>query len=439
MTNNYPMNATKKERGIKLTSIREYLKTKGKGTIYAETSNMFIKTFWDVIADADDAIVDVIALRRYLPHVLIHMIQSGKGEDIRSDEYNTTHSVNGEHKPPLFFPPDAFERLLRYAIDIELRTQKLIEYARTDSTTLRVLEVNLKDINTTEGANKLFSDLNLEPTDSTTRAAGVPLPIPYVPTTLAEKRRYLPCSRELSVWEAKTRIFAYLTRLTPENIPVLPQLRAPVTYAGRQPKIAAVTVVPRDVAVTEGMQGILYTHLTNALQFAQTAVVVRSKADERITKRLELPKAVVVDSEGFANSLAAFMSVDDVVKPTHVICNDFLVGFSDSFRQSDLLQQLILALEPGEALYVLPSKTIKVKRRHRIVAFAMSKKIVEYIESSKNVNGKGENNGNGKGGNNNNKPIKFKNLPFENKYYINEGLRELDWYPRYNLVPILNV
>ena len=423
MANSFPLKQTKKQRSIKLTSIREYLKGKAKGTVYAETSSMFIKTFWDVVTDAPDVNVDVIVLRRYLPHVLISMLQSGKGEAIRPDEYNTTHSVNGRHTPPLFFPPDAFELLLRYAIDVELRAQALIEHAAAGALPhVRLLEFNLKDINTTAGAAKLLGDLGLEPTEATSRAAGVPLPVPYVPTTLAEKRRYLPCTRELSVWEAKTRIFAYLTRLTPEHIPLLPQLRAPATYAGRQPKIAAAVVVPKDFA---GAQDILYTHLTNALHFAQTAVVVTSGGSSEI-EGLSQPKALVVAGEEFPNTVAAFMSVDNVTAPTHVICNDFLVGFSDSFRQGSLLQQLVLALEPGEALYVLPSKTIKVKRRHRLVAFALSKRIVEFVEASKN------------GGNGEGKPIKFRNLPFENKYYVNEGAKELDWYPRYNLVPILN-
>ena len=129
MANSFPLKQTKKQRSIKLTSIREYLKGKAKGTVYAETSSMFIKTFWDVVTDAPDVNVDVIVLRRYLPHVLISMLQSGKGEAIRPDEYNTTHSVNGRHTPPLFFPPDAFELLLRYAIDVELRAQALIEHA----------------------------------------------------------------------------------------------------------------------------------------------------------------------------------------------------------------------------------------------------------------------------------------------------------------------
>lgn len=432
MANDFPLEHTKKQRSIKLSSIREYLKGKPKGTVYAETSSMFLKTFWDVVTDAPDVNVDVIVLRRYLPHVLIHMLQSGKGEAIRPDEYNTTHSVNALHAPPLFFPPDAFELLLRYAIDIELRAQALLARAGTAGALprVRLLEFNLKDINTTAGAAKLLGDLGLEPTEATSRAAGVPLPVPYVPTTLAEKRRYLPCTRELSVWEAKSRIFAYLTRLTPEHIPLLPQLRAPTTYAGRQPRIAAVAVVPKDFA---GAQDILYAHLTNALQFAQTAVVVTTagggkggKGGGGIGEGLAQPKALVVAGEGFPNTVAAFMSVDNVTAPTHVICNDFLVGFSDSFRQGSLLQQLVLALEPGEALYVLPSKTIKVKRRHRLVAFALSKRIVEFVEASKS------------GGNGAAKPIKFRNLPFENKYYVNEGAKELDWYPRYNLVPILN-
>ena len=459
MTNERPMKETLEQRRVKMNAIKEYVTGgAGAGKVYAETSNMFIKTFWDVvISEASDFNVDVIALRRHLPRVLIDMIRRGKGEAIRPDEYNTTLSVNAVHRPPLFFTPTAFERLLRYAIDIELRTQAFITRIATVPN-VRVTEVSLGDINTTAGVARLFEELGIEATEKTERAAGVPLPVPYVPTTLAEKRRYLPCSRELSVAEAKARIFAYLTRLTPEHIPVLPQLRSPTMYAGRPPKIVAATIVPKNFA---GAQNVLYAHLTNALQFAQTAVVVgdvaqwpgiaaaaaaatatTNKADNNNNNANNgnnvnngingnngnggSEKVRVVSAGGFPNAIAAFMSLDTSVRPTHVICNDFLVGFSDSFKQNGLLQQLVLALEPGEALYVLPSKAIKVKRRHRIAAFAMSQKIADYIAAAA-----GKENG-GKA------PIKFKNLPFVNKYYVDEGAIEIDWYPRYNLVPILD-
>lgn len=66
MTNEFPMNETFKNRSHKLDLIKEGLQ---KGEIYAETSNMFIKTFYDIVLADESLDVDIVILRRNLPKV----------------------------------------------------------------------------------------------------------------------------------------------------------------------------------------------------------------------------------------------------------------------------------------------------------------------------------------------------------------------------------
>lgn len=66
MANNYFMNETIVNRSHKLRLIREGL---AKGKVYAETSNMFIKTFYDLVLAEEEFDVDIVILRRNLPKV----------------------------------------------------------------------------------------------------------------------------------------------------------------------------------------------------------------------------------------------------------------------------------------------------------------------------------------------------------------------------------
>ena len=66
MTNEHPMNETFSNRSHKLKLIKDGFK---KGNIYAETSNMFIKTFYDIVLSEKEFDVDIVILRRNLPKV----------------------------------------------------------------------------------------------------------------------------------------------------------------------------------------------------------------------------------------------------------------------------------------------------------------------------------------------------------------------------------
>ena len=66
MANDYPMNKTVQNRSHKINLIRNGLK---RGKVYAETSNMFIKTFYDLVLSQEDFDVDIVILRRSLPKV----------------------------------------------------------------------------------------------------------------------------------------------------------------------------------------------------------------------------------------------------------------------------------------------------------------------------------------------------------------------------------
>lgn len=66
MTNDYLMNETFLNRSHKLKLIKDGF---NKGSIYAETSNMFIKTFYDIVLSEKEFDVDIVILRRNLPKV----------------------------------------------------------------------------------------------------------------------------------------------------------------------------------------------------------------------------------------------------------------------------------------------------------------------------------------------------------------------------------
>ena len=77
---------------------------------------------------------------------------------------------------------------MRYAIDVELRTQKFISDTSANPN-VRVTEVYLQDINTTEGATHMLSELGLTAASSINDRVGVPFPVPKVFKTPAEVRK----------------------------------------------------------------------------------------------------------------------------------------------------------------------------------------------------------------------------------------------------------
>jgi hypothetical protein len=87
--------------------------------------------------------------------------------DLVAEQYiNTTYSVNAAHAPPLLFPPNHADRVVRYVVDIEARTQRLVRQWQNVSR-VRFTEVSLEDIaGNTNQSGELLKLLDLVPTSA---------------------------------------------------------------------------------------------------------------------------------------------------------------------------------------------------------------------------------------------------------------------------------
>lgn len=56
------------------------------------------------------------------------------------------------------------------------------------------------------------------------------------------------------------------------------------------------------------------------------------------------------------------------------------------------------------------------KVKHKLAAFALANRLVEFTKLNQELN--------------------IEDLPFKYKYLLEEGVRMIDWYPTYNIVPI---
>lgn len=157
--------ATYERRRIKIVQLLRALRALPAGHAYAETSHMFVKTFYDVVLDFFPD-VRVVHLRRSTPAVIRSFAQLGYIDTV------STHWRHWMHDPydsqPLVAPAvdeteaDAFDRIIAYLIDIEARAGLLRErYPGT-----AVIPARLETIGEPEGARALLEALDLEWTEA---------------------------------------------------------------------------------------------------------------------------------------------------------------------------------------------------------------------------------------------------------------------------------
>jgi hypothetical protein len=132
--------------------------------IYAETNHMFIKTFFDVVL-AEFSNVDVVILRRSLPHVLKSFIELGYYSPLNSVAPDWMSSPNAATAALRPVAPDdqldQYDASIAYLLDIEARAQRFIrEYPL-----VRVHEVRLEQLLDREGVAAFLPRLNLVPND----------------------------------------------------------------------------------------------------------------------------------------------------------------------------------------------------------------------------------------------------------------------------------
>lgn len=171
MIHAWPYEATRAERRIKCEGLREILRTVDPASVYAETSHMFIKTFFDVVLE-EFTNVEVIVLRRDLAHVLKSFIEMGYFSD-RNRHWRGW--MSSPEAATAALPPirpeatlDQFDRSIAYLLDIEARAERFkLQYPGVP-----LHEVTLESLNTVDEINNLFAALRITPTAQTREILG---------------------------------------------------------------------------------------------------------------------------------------------------------------------------------------------------------------------------------------------------------------------------
>lgn len=176
MVTNAPYPESFSRREIKAASLKKKILKLPYGYSYCETSHMFIKTFFDVIA-ATFSNVQVIVLRREMAYVLKSFIEMGY---FSSQERNDLpiHWPNWMIKPnsitsaiPIiedYENMDQYERCIAYLLDIDARAHRFSETYPWMPTH----QIRLEELNSRKNVARFFKQLNLTPTSDTYRLIG---------------------------------------------------------------------------------------------------------------------------------------------------------------------------------------------------------------------------------------------------------------------------
>lgn len=160
-------------RSVKAQEIHNIITRLSPGTLYAETSHMFIKTFFDVVMQHfGERVVQVVRLRRYLPAVLKSFINMGYFSDRNrvwpSWMHLPGHCDSAFYPPTLPREPDQFDLTIGYLLDIEARAQRF----RERYTGCKIHEVRLESLQSPTDAVTFLEALNLTSTPETLALAG---------------------------------------------------------------------------------------------------------------------------------------------------------------------------------------------------------------------------------------------------------------------------
>lgn len=148
-----PMAASFRLRQIKLLGVTAALARMPPAQMYAETSHMFIKTFYDVVMEYFSRPV-VVVLRRDPVKTLKSFIELGYFSSAIRHWKLWMHEAAGVCHDGA----DEFDRCIAYLVDIEARTEAFVRAYPS----VTVHEVHLEDLATVDGARRLFADLDIE-------------------------------------------------------------------------------------------------------------------------------------------------------------------------------------------------------------------------------------------------------------------------------------
>jgi hypothetical protein len=166
LVNQFSYPDTIKKRRLKAKAIKKILRGLPPDQIYCETNHMFIKTFFDVIAEEFQNL-EVIILRRELAFVLKSFIELGYFSDKNSAwaDWMTNPNAKTAALPCISSDDrlDQYDLCIAYLFDIEaraLRFQKAYPLVKTH-------QVRLESLNDYFNVESLFRDLKITMTDKT--------------------------------------------------------------------------------------------------------------------------------------------------------------------------------------------------------------------------------------------------------------------------------
>lgn len=161
MAMNRPLAGSFGKRRIKLLGINRVLSRLDRKTIYAETSHMFIKSFYDVVLDYYEN-VEVIVLRRPLPEVLKSFIEMGFFSEINPASPRWMHNPGSANSAAELLKPvdemDQYEKCIAYLLDIEAMAQAF----SANYPHIKTHDTSLETITEIAGAKHLFQDLGAQ-------------------------------------------------------------------------------------------------------------------------------------------------------------------------------------------------------------------------------------------------------------------------------------
>ncbi len=172
MINESLYHKTYSKRRVKCKAIDQELKKIGKGSVYCETSNMFIKTFFDVVMTSFKN-VEVIVLRRQLSKVLKSFIELGyftSKIDTKWPEWLSSPNAATAAIPCIDKDEnlDHYDICIAYLLDIEARAVRF----QKDYPNVKIHHVRLEHLNSNDSVEHLFQDLQITPSTNTNKFIG---------------------------------------------------------------------------------------------------------------------------------------------------------------------------------------------------------------------------------------------------------------------------
>jgi hypothetical protein len=166
LVDQYPYSQSFYDRYFKVCCIKKELRGLNFPKVYCDTSQMFIKTFYDVALDAFPSQIEVIILRRYLPLVLKSYLELRYFQP-QCSASRWMASPNGATAAAIPIDKDANldeeDLIIATLIDIEARAQRF----KQNHPDVKVYDLRIESLNSAEPVLSFLSKLELRPSNET--------------------------------------------------------------------------------------------------------------------------------------------------------------------------------------------------------------------------------------------------------------------------------